>query len=107
VGDVVDLEQMVSAITEPWHPVDVVLANETAVRMAMLLGEYPWHHHEEDELFLCWRGSFRIELAGREPVALSTGQMFVVPRGLEHRPVAEREAWTLLLERPETRQYGN
>jgi quercetin dioxygenase-like cupin family protein len=107
LSEVVDLEELVGGITEPWHPVEVALANETAVRMAKLLGEFPWHHHEEDELFLCWRGSFRIELTGRPPVELSAGRLFVVPRGVEHRPVAEREAWTLMLERPETKQYGN
>jgi mannose-6-phosphate isomerase-like protein (cupin superfamily) len=103
----VDLSAVAATLTEPWNRVDVVTVNDAVVRMVRCRGEFPWHHHEEDELFLCWEGSFRIELRDEASVELSSGDLLVVPRGVEHRPVADRDAVALLLERPETKQYGN
>ena len=104
---VVSIGDLIAGLAGPWQPVDVVKANDAIVRLARFDGEFPWHHHDEDELFLCWNGSFRVEMEGREPVTLRVGDLFVVPRGVEHRPVAEERAHGLMLERPETKQYGN
>jgi quercetin dioxygenase-like cupin family protein len=107
MADVVDIAEVLRRVTEPFKPQDLVTANEAIVRIARLRGEFPWHEHDEDELFLCWEGAFRIELEGRDPIELRAGQLYVVPRATRHRPVADRDAVTLLLERPETLQYGN
>jgi mannose-6-phosphate isomerase-like protein (cupin superfamily) len=103
----VSITAAVSALSAPWQPHDLVVANGAAFRVAKLEGDFPWHHHDEDEVFLCWDGSFRIEMEGYPPVALGPGDLFVVPRGTRHRPVAEGTAHALLLERIETQQYGN
>jgi mannose-6-phosphate isomerase-like protein (cupin superfamily) len=105
--EVTSIPALLNDITEPWQPRDVATANGAVLRVARLLGEFRWHHHDEDELFLCWEGAFRIEMHGREAVELRAGDVFVVPRGVEHRPVAESPAVALLIEREETLQYGN
>jgi len=103
----VRLDSVADAIEEPWMPVEVVTVNESSLRMVRLEGEFSWHHHDEDELFLCWRGIFRIELEGRASIQLQPGEVFCVPRGQRHRPVAEvGPAYALLIERRETKQYG-
>jgi mannose-6-phosphate isomerase-like protein (cupin superfamily) len=101
------LDDLADAIDEPWQPIDVETVNDSVLRMARLEGAFTWHHHGEDELFLCWRGAFNIELEGRPPVHLEPGELYVVERGRRHRPVADAgPAFALLIERPETRQYG-
>ena len=105
--DPVSIPDAIASLPGPWKPRDLVTANDAVVRVARLEGEFEWHHHDEDELFLCWDGSFRIELRDGEPVTLQAGDIAVVPRGVEHRPVAAKTAHALVFERPETKQYGN
>lgn len=103
----VSVDREIHTLPGTWQPRDLLFANDAFLRVARLEGAFEWHHHDEDELFLCWDGEFRIELRGREAVSLRAGDLFVVQRDLEHRPVADQVAHTLMLERPETKQYGN
>jgi hypothetical protein len=77
VEDRASIGESVRAFPGPWEPHDLVAVKDAVVRIARLEGEFPWHRYDQDELFLC------------------------------HRPVADRTAHTLLLEKPETKQYGD
>jgi quercetin dioxygenase-like cupin family protein len=103
----VSIHAAAAAITEPWQPRDLAVANGAVVRIARVEGAFAWHHHDEDEMFLCWQGSFRIELTGRPAVTLNPGDIYVVPKGAEHRPVADAPAYSLVFEQIQTKQYGN
>lgn len=107
MADAVSLDDVIASLPGAYQPADVARVNDAVVRVALIHGDFPWHTHDEDEMFLCWSGSFRIELEGGDSVLLSRGDVFVVPAGVAHRPVADEPAHGILLERPETLQYGN
>lgn len=103
----IDLAEKLSRIDEHWSPRIVAELNGQHVKLVKLEGEFVWHSHaEEDELFLVLSGQLRIELRDGA-VVLGPGQMVVVPRGIEHRPVAEGEVHVLLFEPAGTLNTGN
>jgi quercetin dioxygenase-like cupin family protein len=103
----VSVPDAIAALPGPFQQHNLAMVNDTTVvRLARFEGEFPWHHHDEDELFLCWDGSFEIHLEGQDPLVLKAGELFVVPRGIRHRPVADKTAHVLLIEHPDTKQYG-
>jgi mannose-6-phosphate isomerase-like protein (cupin superfamily) len=105
--DKINLAEKFSRITEHFRPKVVAELNGQEVKAVKVRGEFVWHHHEnEDELFLVVRGRLRIEFRDRV-VVLEPGEMIVVPRGVEHRPVAEDETEILLFEPAATRNTGN
>ena len=107
IPDKVNIAQKFAQIPEYWKPYIAAELNGQAVKLDKLKGEFIWHHHEnEDELFLCVKGRFRIEFRNRQ-VWLEEGEFLVVPRGVEHRPVADEEAWILLFEPARTLNTGN
>ena len=96
--DKVNLEQAFASFTDQWSPRLAAELNGQHVRLAKLQGEFMWHaHDDEDEFFLVVRGQLTLKLRDRD-VVLNEGEFFVVPRGAEHLPVAEEEAWVLLFE---------
>jgi mannose-6-phosphate isomerase-like protein (cupin superfamily) len=105
--DKVNLAEKLALLEEPWSPRVIGDVNDCAVKLVKLQGEFVWHHHEaEDELFLVVKGRFRMELRDRT-VTLEEGELIVVPRGVEHRPVAEEEAHVLLFEPRTVVNTGN
>lgn len=103
----VNLEQKFSTFSEHWQPRIVGELNGQHVKIVRLLGEFVWHHHEnEDEMFLVLEGRLRIEFRDRN-VDLEPGEFCIVPRGVEHRPVAAEEVKVLLFEPASTLNTGN
>jgi mannose-6-phosphate isomerase-like protein (cupin superfamily) len=101
------LAEKFAAIHDQWNPRVVGELNGQQVKLVKLRGAFVWHHHEhEDELFLVHRGSFRMEFRDRT-VELAAGDMLIVPRGVEHRPVADAEVEVLLFEPSTTLNTGN
>lgn len=94
----VNLAEKLSRFHEYWSPRVVAELNDYQVKLVKVLGEFVWHRHEEtDELFFVVSGEMVIEFRDKV-VALREGEMYVVPKGVEHRPVAERECHVMLIE---------
>ncbi|PYV51395.1 MAG: cupin domain-containing protein [Acidobacteria bacterium] len=105
--DKINLAEKFSRIKEYWKPYIAGELNGQLVKLDKLKGGFVWHHHEnEDEMFLVVKGRFRIEF--RDKTAwLEEGEFIVVPRGVEHKPVADEEAWIVLFEPASTLNTGN
>jgi mannose-6-phosphate isomerase-like protein (cupin superfamily) len=105
--DKVTLSDKFAQFGEHWTPKVVGELNGQQVKLVKFKGPFVWHHHDlEDELFLVHRGRFRMEFRDRS-VDLVAGDFLVVPRGLEHRPVADEEVEVLLFEPANTLNTGN
>jgi len=103
----VNLAEKLAGFSEQWQPRIVGELNGQHVKVVKLQGEFVWHHHEaEDELFLVLKGAMTIQLRDRD-VHLREGEFFIVPHGVEHRPVAAEEAHILLFEPAGTLNTGN
>src|SRR3954451_18868620 len=103
----VNLNEKLVRFSDHWSPRIVGELNGQHVKLVKFQGEFVWHHHEaEDELFLVVRGSFRMEFRDRA-VELRAGEVLIVPRGVEHRPVATDEVEVLLFEPAATVNTGS
>jgi mannose-6-phosphate isomerase-like protein (cupin superfamily) len=103
----VNLAEKLASFSEHWKPKIVGELNGQMVKLVKFQGEFVWHKHDvEDELFLTVRGRFRMEFRDRH-VWLEPGEFLIVPRGVEHRPVADEEAQVLLFEPASTLNTGN
>jgi len=105
--DVINLEQKLSLINDHWQPRVVAEMNDYQFKLAKLEGEFIWHKHDEtDEVFYLIAGQLVIELRDGN-VTLNAGDMYVVPKGIEHKPVAKAECQLLLIEPKGTTNTGN
>jgi mannose-6-phosphate isomerase-like protein (cupin superfamily) len=103
----VNLQEKFSLFTDHWTPKIVGALNGQEVKLVKFEGEFVWHKHdEEDELFFVAKGGFTMELRDRN-IELNEGEFFIVPKGVEHRPVAEKEVWVMLFEPATTLNTGN
>ncbi len=103
----VNIAEKFSLIREPWHPKILGEMNGSYVKAAKLKGKFVWHHHElEDELFLVIKGQLVIKLHDGD-VALGPGEFVIIPKGVEHCPIAKEEVQVLLLEPKGTVNTGN
>jgi mannose-6-phosphate isomerase-like protein (cupin superfamily) len=107
----INLREKLSLINDHWNPRIAAELNGQYVKLVKFQGPFTWHHHElEDELFMVVKGRFRMEYRdddGEKSLWIEEGEMIVVPRGVEHRPVAEDECEVLLFEPVATLNTGN
>ena len=105
--DKVNMAEKFGKISEYWKPYIAAELNGQHVKLDKILGEFVFHHHEkEDEVFLVVKGRFRMEFRDRHEW-IKEGEFLVVPRGMEHRPVADEECWIMLFEPASTLNTGN
>ena len=105
--EIINIDHKFSLFSDHWNPRIVGELNGQQVKLAKLKGEFIWHKHEhEDELFYVISGSLRIEFRDKELV-LSPGEFVIVPRGIEHRPVAQDEVCVMLFEPASTINTGD
>lgn len=105
--DKINLETKLAAFEEYWQPRTVAEVNGSDVMVVKAKGDFVWHKHDEsDDFFLVLKGTLDIELRERT-ITLTPGELFVVPKGVEHRPVAREEVHLLLIEPTGTPNTGN
>lgn len=103
----ININDKLNTFSEYWSPKIVGDINETYVKLAKLKGEFVWHMHEnEDEMFMVIKGRMVIKLR-TEDITLNEGEIFIIPRGIEHMPVAEDEVHVMLFEPKTTLNTGN
>jgi mannose-6-phosphate isomerase-like protein (cupin superfamily) len=108
MAKVVSPREIAASLTEYWSPRVVAEVDDAYIKVAKVQGKLAWHQHEnEDELFFILKGRLRIEMETGESVELAEGQMFVVPKGVRHNPVAEEECHVMLIERKSTLHTGD
>jgi quercetin dioxygenase-like cupin family protein len=92
----ISIPEIARALPASWETGDLVTVNDSVLRVVRVEGVMDWHRHEEDQLFICWEGTFTIEPEGASPVVLKSGDVFVVPRHVRHKTSAASVAYALM-----------
>ena len=102
----INLHQKFAQFTDHWSPKIIGELNGQHVKLAKVKGEFVWHDHaHEDEMFLIIKGQLKLVFRDRTET-VNEGEIIIVPRGVEHKPIAEEEAWLMLFEPAETKHTG-
>lgn len=102
-----NLEKAFDQVTDYWSPAIIGEVNDSYVKIAKLKGEFVWHAHDlEDELFYIVKGELLIHTREGD-IHLKKGDLYIIPRGLQHNPFAQNECWVMLLEPKSTAHTGN
>jgi len=105
--EVVNINEKFSLFNEHWSPKIIGQLNGQDVKLAKIEGEFVWHDHKnEDELFYIIKGTLKIEFRDKV-VTLKEGEMLIIPKGIEHKPIADEEVWVLLFEPSNIKHTGD
>jgi len=105
--EVVNIKEKFTLFTEQWSPKIIGQLNGQDVKLAKLQGEFVWHDHKnEDELFYIMKGRLQIEFRDKM-ITLHEGDMLIIPKGVEHKPIAKEEVWVLLFEPSNIKHTGD
>ena len=103
----INIAEKFDLFSEHWTPKKIGELNGQQILLAKLKGEFIWHHHEnEDELFIVIKGSLKIEFR-ETSIVLNEGEMYIIPKGVEHKPIAKKEVYVMLFEPLEIKHTGN
>ncbi len=105
--EVINLKEKLNLFNDLWSPKIVGQLNGQDVKLAKINGEFVWHDHkDEDELFYIIKGTLHIEFRDKK-ITLNEGEMLIIPRGVEHKPIAHEEVWILLFEPSNIKHTGD
>jgi len=103
----IDFLELIGKVKKPWQVMDVIKVNNTILRIAKIEGAYQWHtHRNEDEFFLVLKGNIFIDTNNNGTIELNEMESYLVEKGTRHRSRADKPAWVLLVEPPETKTLG-
>ncbi len=104
--EVINIKEKFDLFNDHWHPRIIGELNGQAVKIAKVKGEFIWHDHiDEDELFYILKGQLIIEFRDKS-ITLNEGDMTIIPKGVEHKPIAHEEVWLMLFEPRNTKHTG-